>query len=108
MYKESRPEKSRRLESGVYLIGMGTVGTVPRCSRHTIGFVLDCRADPAGKTRDYVSSWVNEEGTFREGEPQCRPLGEGGTRSLLSPRTTFRCSPESFHQWPLGIQELRQ
>ncbi len=72
---------------------------------HTgIGFVLECRADPAGGTRYYASSGVNEEGT----EPQCWPLGEGGTRSLLSPQTTFRCSPESSHQWPLGIQELRQ
>jgi hypothetical protein len=33
----------------------------------SIGFVLDCRADPAGKTRDYISRRVNEEGTFRAG-----------------------------------------
>jgi hypothetical protein len=33
---------------------------------HTgIGFVLECRADPAGGTRYYASSGVNEEGTFR-------------------------------------------
>jgi hypothetical protein len=44
----------------------------------------------------------------REGEPQRWPLGEGGTLLQQSPWTTFRCSPESPHQWPLGIQELRQ
>jgi hypothetical protein len=44
----------------------------------------------------------------REGEPQRWPLGEGGARSLLSPQTTFRRSPESSHKWPLRIQELRQ
>ncbi len=44
----------------------------------------------------------------REGEPQCWPLGEGGTLSHNPPQTTFRCSPESPRQGPLGIQELRQ
>ncbi len=35
--------------------------------RPRIGFVLECRAVPAGGTRDYASSEVNEEGTFRGG-----------------------------------------
>ncbi len=32
-----------------------------------IGFVLDSRAEPAGKTRYYASSWVNYEGIFCAG-----------------------------------------
>jgi hypothetical protein len=43
------------------------------------------------------SMWISEAGTRR-----------WRTCSLLSPQTTFRCSPESSHQSPLGIQELRQ
>jgi hypothetical protein len=100
----------KRILEGLHCIGLGALWD-HQMKTALIGLILDCCAERAGETRDYIHQQLsNLPGNFSrwKGEPQRWPLGEGGTLSHQPPWTIFCCSPKSPHWRPLGIQELRQ